>query len=312
MKNGEPKAKRQSGRFWQRYFDQWFQTKKSPIDESVPLLSTVKNEIAGFWHSIGSISKALGEYRDALLLGAGALYLLGYLTWALYGLFNGIGFIPVLDLQYFAAGIVPALLILASLFIIKLLGALKAWLQYPPTRAQLTVARGAATGGSVVIPIAILFFFTGPSEWGELTMLLGLVLVYLSHMLARNRGSRLLQGILLWSARAYTLLILVLWVVYVREIMPSVPTEWGGAKSRCIMLDVDSGQLSPETRALILDGNVVNDKSGILRTRMLTLIFEGGEYLFLTKRDGRASALNPVYRLRKDAVRAVFSCPPSP
>ena len=55
--------------------------------------------------------KRLGEIRDSLLVLASALYFLGYLSWAFYAWEHKLGLLPVLDAQYFAAGVFPAVIL---------------------------------------------------------------------------------------------------------------------------------------------------------------------------------------------------------
>jgi len=73
----------------------------------------------------------LGELRDGLLLLAGFVYLLGYTSWANYALTTRIGLVPVLDAQYFAAGIVPALILLLFILSVRMLRAFQRWLKRP-------------------------------------------------------------------------------------------------------------------------------------------------------------------------------------
>ncbi len=51
---------------------------------------------------------AIGNLRDTLLVGAGTVYILGYLTWSISAYSQDLGLLPALEAQYFMAGIVPA------------------------------------------------------------------------------------------------------------------------------------------------------------------------------------------------------------
>jgi hypothetical protein len=135
--------------------------------------------------------------------------------------------------------------------------------------------------------------------------------MYLSQLVARNRGTRLMQQIMIWGIKGYAFLGLFLWLVYVDRLMPLLPTEWGGARSRCVLLDVDKAQLSPETQLRIVGESDARRSEHVVRTKSVNLIFEGSEYFFLTEQSGRPSPANPVYRVRKDTVKAVFPCPNS-
>jgi hypothetical protein len=50
----------------------------------------------------------IGGLRDAMLVGAGTMYILGYMTWSTSAYVQGLGLLPAVDAQYFMAGIVPA------------------------------------------------------------------------------------------------------------------------------------------------------------------------------------------------------------
>lgn len=229
-------------------------------NETVSVPHLIRKDSGNFGRGVSSRAKTLGERRDALLLGAGALYLLGYLSWATYGLINQIGFIPVLDTQYFAAGVLPAVLLFAFIWVIRSVRVFDMWMRYPPTRSHLLVSRlllVAAVGGFVWLQVAVkgnpgvmrssgfrssFFWFTTSTS----------ACLYFSAVFARNRGFRPMQLVVVYTAHAYAILGLFLWVLYVKQLMPKLPPEWGGARSRCVLVDIDSEQLSLETRPRIL------------------------------------------------------------
>jgi hypothetical protein len=255
--------------------------------------------------------KALGERRDGLLLAAGALYLLGYLSWAWYGVANGIGFIPVLDAQYFAAGVVPAVLICLFLVGVRILRAINGWLKYPPTRLQTRVAKFLTVCAVVGIVFfgALSFVLRSKPRWLTWIMILAAVFIYVAALFERSRGAKFLQVVMIVALRVYLFLGLLLWGIYVERLMPVVPTEWGGARARCVQLDVDSAQISPETRRRFFGEIGALSGQGVLRSVSVNLIFDGNDYFFLLEHAGRPSAKsNPVFRLRKDAVKGVFPC----
>ena len=278
-----------------------------PSSQTASLIYLTRKNTRNLRASVSAGAKTLGERRDALLLGAGALYLLGYLTWALYGLMNDVGFIPVLDAQYFAAGILPAILLSVFIVAIRLTRVFDAWMKYPPTRIQLLIGRGLLIIG---IAAGVCFWWRGDRTDIVTVSELGIAsaCVYSSAVFARNRGIRGLQIIVVYFARANVILGLLLWLLYVKRLMPLVPPEWGGARSRCVLLDVDITQISLETGDRILEKSMgISDK--VRRTVSVNLIFEGNDFLFLTPKGDPPSASNPVYRVRKDVVKAIFSCP---
>jgi hypothetical protein len=284
----------------------------SELPESASLGSLIRANIANLGSKLGRVMKTSGERRDGLLLAAGVLYLLGYLTWAWYGYVNGIGFIPVFDAQYFASGVVPAAVICLFLIGLRTLGAIDVWLQHPPTPGQTKVGKILTIIAVVgILLFGAISFFVGKSKppWLEWIMFAAVILMLLGPILERGRGIKLFQRFMIWIVRFYLFLSLLFVGVYVERVMPVVPTEWGGARARCILLDVDSAQISPDTRRRFFGEGEALSAQGVLRTAPLHLIYDGSEYFFLLEHAGRPSAkTNPVFRLRKDTVKGVFPC----
>lgn len=280
-----------------------------PSNETASLVYLIKKNTRDLRAAVSGGAKTLGERRDALLLGAGALYLLGYLTWALYGLVNDIGFIPVLDAQYFAAGILPAVLLSILVVAIRLTRVFDLWMRYPPTQNQLRLSRFLLVVGLAGF-VSFAAAMINPAVRSGVTAYaggVGAACLYAHEVVARRRGMRAAQLIVVYFARANVIVALLLWLVYVKRVMPLVPPEWGGAQSRCVLLDVDMAQISLETGSRILEKSMgISDK--VRRTTSVNLIFEGNDFFFLTLQGDPPSAANPVYRLRKDVVKAVFPC----
>src|SRR5215211_3565107 len=80
--------------------------------------------------------KRLGEIRDSLLVLASGLNFLGYLSWAFYAWEHKLGLLPVLDAQYFAAGVFPALIVLVFCSIVRVLFAAPRWAKKRPSEKQ--------------------------------------------------------------------------------------------------------------------------------------------------------------------------------
>jgi hypothetical protein len=276
-------------------------------DETTALLGLFWQDQKNFWRGAAAGGRNLGHWRDSLLLGAGVLYILGYVSWALYGWSNGIGFIPVLDTQYFAAGVVPALLFGLFWMVLRFLRVVNAWTKGSPTQNQMIVTRMLVIVAVILLSMAFVLDLFHPR--GPLWLFaFGGLSLYLAAVVARKRGLRFYQVVAIFVVRVYAFLIPLLWLWYVDRAMPNLPPEFGGAEPRCVFLDVDSAQLSSETRGQFLPKET--DLSGnVRRTTSLSLIFDGSEYFFVTARPGRPSSKNPVYRVRKDAVKGIFPCP---
>lgn len=50
----------------------------------------------------------LGELRNGILVSASMVYILGYMIWAFHAWISNLGLLPLIDSQYFIAGILPA------------------------------------------------------------------------------------------------------------------------------------------------------------------------------------------------------------
>lgn len=61
----------------------------------------------------------LGKIRDGVLRFAPMLYILGYIEWSIYAWKENLGFLPVLNSQYFIAGIYPFIVIVLSVLAIR-------------------------------------------------------------------------------------------------------------------------------------------------------------------------------------------------
>jgi hypothetical protein len=254
----------------------------------------------------------LGALRDGLLLLAGILYLFGYISWAVYALTNRIGLVPVLDAQYFTAGIVPALIFLLFALSVRVLRAFQKWLKGPASKKNETVQKilfYVALAIMLVFGALKLAFRKSSPEWVSwMPFFVGAVFL-LAAFLGRAKGDRFMQLMGLFLIWSYTILG-ALWLVlgYNIELFPRLPAELGGPRPRCAHLDLDRSQLSVETLRQLAGNPAAPADQPVLRSVPLYLIFDGSDYVFLAARSDSLSPTNPVYRIRKDAVKGVFPC----
>ena len=84
----------------------------------------------------------VGDVRDALLVGAGTVYILGYVTWSISAYSQGLGLLPALEAQYFMAGVVPAVILGTVLLLLFNLVAINGFMQrlFGPNKAILNGA----------------------------------------------------------------------------------------------------------------------------------------------------------------------------
>ena len=276
------------------------------------LLASLRTHFKDIWIGFEGSLKWLGDRRDGLLLVGGGLYFLGYLSWALYGGFNNIGWIPVLDTQYFAAGIIPAIIIFVFVLSKRLLRSFGAWLKGEPTTIQQKLSKiftACAFAGMTVGVVLRFIVLRAEPAWLYASVVGAVVILYLGAIVGRRKGILLLQwaSLIIIGLYVYTGPI-ILSLLYIDKIMPRVGPEWGGARASCSHLDVDVSQISLETRRKILEEGDRVSTEGVFRTMPVYLIFDGNEYLFLSEYGEKPSPTNRVYRLRKDAVKGIFPC----
>ena len=68
-----------------------------PSNPDVDSGASAKQAKGGLLPALGTI----GNLRDALLVGAGTVYILGYLTWSISTYLQGLCLLPALEAQYF-------------------------------------------------------------------------------------------------------------------------------------------------------------------------------------------------------------------
>lgn len=282
----------------------------------MPLRVLLQADVKQLLRDIVTVIEKLGQWRDGLLLAAGALYLLGYLTWALYGQLNSLGFIPVLDSQYFAAGIVPAAIICLLWIGIRFVRCTDRWLTYPPTRHQVLLGRLLLLASGVGF-VALVWLGVNQESvledgtrrefgWRDYVPVALGACFYLSAVFFRNRGWEVLQKLVIYALRSYLLLVLLLWLLYAKFVMPKLPSELGGAQRQPVVLDIDSAQISAQTRATLANNSVSPPATGVIRTQPVSLIFVSSDYFFLSQLTNDLKKQTDIYRIRKDSVKAVF------
>jgi hypothetical protein len=90
-------------------------------------------------------------------------------------------------------------------------------------------------------------------------------------------------------------------LLYASAVFPQLPRELGGPRARCVVIDVASNALSPET--LMLLGAEPPAAAAAVRSAPIWLRFEGGGTLVVSRE--REMPLTP-FRLRTDDVALVM------
>jgi hypothetical protein len=256
---------------------------------------------------LSSESSATGErlvawakLRDAALFGATIVYALGYLTWCFYAWRHQLGFLPPLEGQYFVAGIAPGLLLAIAFVLYKRL-------EPAPTAtartAALRKARFALLVGGIFGIVGWISQDALSASHGFLAVLFwgGFALIALSWyfvLRGEERQTAALRGVFVVAIPA---LIAATFLLYVARVFPILPKPFGGPGPECVVLDIDGGLLSPDSR-LALTGKQLPQRSEVLRSAPLWLQFEGNDLIVIS--EAREPTLQAVLRVRAAAVKA--------
>ncbi|MBI2620330.1 MAG: hypothetical protein HYW57_09625, partial [Ignavibacteriales bacterium] len=282
----------------------------------------------------GDLLKAVGEFRDGFLVTAGVFYFFGYIVWGIHAYRNEMGLLPALDFQYFVAGI-PTVLVLFGLwgiFVVfrKLKQAIRIWIGESPTGAKLFLCWVMVGLGA----IAIFLIMAHDSEWFEavfpglrhsnsFVIFLGFLVIVSALFLppkgsvAAHRNSydgglrelvNALSSIPVAFIRALSWIYAPLFMVglaalafiYVLEIYPIIPQEFGGARPRSVFLDIVKSELSSDTFEEIIPPSADNTGGPVMRSQKVEVLFSGGDVLLVRSERGK------VYEIIKNAVKAVI------
>jgi hypothetical protein len=227
---------------------------------------------------------AFAELRDAVLFLGTTVYVLGYLTWAVYSADQGLGVLPPLEGQYFLAGVVPLLLVI---FAIAALWAI-APLSDPAARRTASL-RGERVMipslAAILVPAGMSPWMMLPQPWSAGLLLAGCAGVYVSLAL-KVRSAEFGTGVMLWLFRmAVPLLVLSALLFNATRLFPLLSRELGGPRPLCVELDVVAASVSPATLADL--GAVADSAIGAVRSAPLWLHFDGGGTLVLSRSRGR-------------------------
>jgi hypothetical protein len=86
-----------------------------------------------------------------------------------------------------------------------------------------------------------------------------------------------------------------------------IPQEWGGPSPRAVQFDLATEHLSPASKKLLLPDGTPPEAAQVQRSRVLYLIFDGGEFVLVARQSAPVGGKdNPVLRIRKATIEGVF------
>jgi hypothetical protein len=253
----------------------------------------------------------LPKWRDATLVLAGVAYVLGYLSWAIYASDHGWGLAPVLDAQYFTAGVLPALIVIAACFVGWWLRWLSQWVRRPVSALGTRIRSILEVAGILSILagfIFVWFFRRAAPVSGALVIVIGGVALIISSFLSRDKIDSWYHRFVLSLAWVQLPLMgICAFLFYIAKIFPVLPQPLGGPRAECVQVDLDVSKVSTETLQLLAPSwkSIPTPQAGIARSRKLYLILQSGGYLLLQTNREMSSANNQLFRLQSSAVTSL-------
>lgn len=292
--------------------------------------------------------KQLGSFRDGLFVIVSIVYITGYTIWSLIAWIHKLGPVPVLDAQYFSAGVPPLLAITVITMFIRLLkvSMLEKWPDWVGSlslKYKILINAGVMAFYLLLTAFILMMEKLDIPESGELRIVIVVVVLVLMliAVLLLQQGElmvSLLQWVkarassssvaestskityffkpFVWIERGYKLFFLYLIPIiaiivgvtfYINTLYPSIPQELGGARPRCVQLDLVKSGFSETTLRVLLPPREITANSKVVRSRELGLLFSGSNYLIV-------SVLNAEHRLgqkfdiSRSAVNAIIWC----
>ena len=267
--------------------------------------------------SWSSLVKSIGELRDAVLVGVGFTYLLGYLLWSFVAWQRGLGFISIIDYQYLSAGIIPFVLIFLVVTLmmhavdnielqvfLALLGVicLILWISHVVYKASKDV-HGLYEADDID-------FFLICGMMLALYVVISAVFIDIknrrrkSHMNRRKiadvSGRLIVDNFLyysfmsIYSVFALVILALASWIVFSK-----LPIAFGGPTSRCATLDLAQDKYSYETLTAIVGRSIQpNEFAQPVESDHLCIPFISDKHVFVKSKD-------TVYELDRTGVKSI-------
>jgi len=245
--------------------------------------------------------KGLGDLRDGILLAGALVYVAGYFVWSINSLRNNLGLLPALKFQYFFAGSFPVAIALLVYGVVRgiaaLLSAGRSWIEQRAARMRAALVVQVVIGLSFVGFLALSAFVD--ASWPTTGIAASIVSGGLCLALLGYRFYKFVVTLVVPTAVGLLGLVL-----YVLNVYPELPQEFGGVKPRCVQLDLTRASLSRSTAEALLP-KAGPDEVG--RSYRVSVYFVGSDELILKLRR-RGKAFGRTFRVDNSAVQAVIGC----
>lgn len=286
----------------------------------------------------------LGNRRDGFLIVGAVLYGLGYAVWSYNAWKHDLGHLPAIEFQYFAAGIIPALVLTTAWLVsTSFLQAIDQLIDKAITSRYRAWALIFSLG---LLTFAMLFstiflekkniINMASNDYFFLlnfTILVSVLVLILSTYVHYNitfeskpesSGNRIADIIVvaknafaIFSFRLLRILVLIItftiFLKFYLEYYSRLPQELGGPKPRCAYIDLLKDEITPTSLIDLAPnhqaGILKSEQTRVIRSSKLNVYFAGTGYL-LVRNIGDPSSQEdaPLYELRSDIIRVVQWC----
>jgi len=179
------------------------------------------------------------------------------------------------------------------------------WSTTTPSTWRQTVGKWIGWLGVGLVPVGLLVALVGGDDSYVMSQL-GFLAMMSGALIQGSSGNTFLRvyGLLmLWISSI--MVVLVLLALYALEWFPELPQELGGPFPKCVVVDIVTEDLSPQSRELF--GIAATSEDRVHRSQPVDLLFDGSEGLLLrTKPPG--NQLRQLIRVDKGSVLAVTPC----
>jgi hypothetical protein len=263
--------------------------------------------------------------RDAFLVSAGLLYLLGYAVWSMHAWRNNLGLLPLLEAQYLLAGFIVACILLG--------GVACAWVAWwvreripgtlTPERARTGWRKVLRRAWLTVIVASFAGLLIADADWVKqryavpetvAVTFAGILISAALFLLPALEGvpdkpyQKFFHRLMSLYSVLFIVIFALLFQVKAFDVYTSHwPQELAGPRPRCAYVDFDVVKFAPETAAQLLPPSTVQDSSArIVRSDPLQIFFAGNT--LLVKPTRAAGPADETYEIDQDAVATITWC----
>lgn len=244
------------------------------------------------------------------------LYLTGFLAWSLHASRENLGLLPVSPVQYISVGVIVLLLVISVVGIDLLLHYLS-WNHVVPRRGKrriyvyisITALIGivAVAGGTFVLSMINQWFPMFDDGHVLITMaIISVMIIFFANVgayLAFSMGAKesrpnghlyYIHKNAPWLRSVINSFVIIL--IFSMLLLPAMSTEFGGAQERTASFDLEIENLSKNTLNDLWPNWNVTNKSGVVRTPDVKVLFSNEEILIVRSCESRSGELVDLQR----------------